>query len=84
MKGKYQDLVATSECKSCASDKFQDAVAQKKPRTVEQFEKVLDDCWWDSYYGGEVLSQDYIRNLYHSMPSRLDAVLKSKGQMTEY
>jgi hypothetical protein len=56
---------------------FQDAVVEKNPRTTEEFKKVIQDVWWE-------IPQDYIRNLYHSMPHRLAAVIANEGAMTKY
>ena len=30
------------------------------------------------------IESDYIRNLYHSIPDRLDNVIKMKGHLTKY
>ena len=54
---------------------FQDAVAAHEPKTLGEFEVLLDKVWWE-------IPQDHIRNLYHSMPTRLRTVLAADGQMT--
>ena len=56
---------------------FQDAVAKEDPKTTEQFRTLLDDAWWK-------IDQDVIRNLYHSMHSRLHHVIAAEGKMTKY
>ena len=56
---------------------FQDAVAKEDPKTTEQFRTLLDDAWWK-------IDQGVIRNLYHSMHSRLRHVIAAKGKMTKY
>ena len=56
---------------------FQDAVAAHEPKTLDEFEVLLDKVWWG-------IPQDHIRNLYHSMPTRLRTVLAADGQMTKY
>ena len=45
-----------------------------------EFKEVLTDIWWDE----ELIPQDYIRNLYHSMPNRLLKVIERGGKMTKY
>ena len=56
---------------------FQDAVAKEDPKTTEQFRTLLDDAWWK-------IDQNVIKNLYHSMHSRLRHVIAAKGKMTKY
>ena len=56
---------------------FQDAVATHEPKTLDEFEVLLDKVWWE-------IPQDHIRNLYHSMPTRLRTVLAADGLMTKY
>lgn len=48
-------------------DFFQDAVAERKPETVAEFEEVLQEFWCDA----SKILQEYIRNLYQLMPARL-------------
>ena len=56
---------------------FSDAVADRQPRTMEQFKKLLLKVWWD-------IDQNYIKNLYDSMGRRLDAVIAVNGKPTKY
>ena len=56
---------------------FQDAVADYGNIAMAEFEDVLSRVWWN-------IPQDYIRNLYHSMPHRLAAVIDREGKMTKY
>ena len=56
---------------------FSDAVARKDPKTTVAFKALLKKEWWD-------IDQNYIRNLYHSMPNRLRAVIAAEGRMTKY
>jgi len=50
---------------------------KEDPKTTEQFRTLLDDAWWK-------IDQGVIRNLYHSMHSRLRHVIAAKGKMTKY
>ena len=56
---------------------FHDAVAHADPKTTAEFRNLLHDKWWG-------IPQDYIRNLYHSMPNRLRLVIEGGGKMTKY
>jgi hypothetical protein len=56
---------------------FQNAVLEKDPKTVAEFEVVLKNSWW-------AISPDYIRNLYTSMTRRCNAVITAEGRMTKY
>ena len=57
-------------------------MAEKQPRTVEQFKTLLKKVWWDK----ALVPQDHnvIRNLYHSIPERLLEVVAGGGAMTRY
>ena len=59
---------------------FQNAVAEKQPKTVEQFKTLLTKVWWDKV----LVPQDHIRNLYHCIPERLVEVVAGGGAMTRY
>ena len=56
---------------------FQNAVVECDPKSFDEFKEVLVDTWWD-------ISQDYIRNLYHKMNKRCEAVINANGKMTKY
>ena len=57
-------------------------MAEKQPRTAEQFKTLLKKVWWDK----ALVPQDHnvIRNLYHSIPERLLEVVAGGGAMTRY
>ena len=57
---------------------FQNKVVDGDPKTFDEFKNILVDCWWQD------ISQEYIRNLYASMPRRIEAVLSADGKMTKY
>ena len=57
---------------------FQNKVVELDPKTFNEFRDCLVDCWWNG------ISQEYIRNLYRSMPRRINAMLEIDGRMTKY
>ena len=56
---------------------FQNAVVEKQPKNVAEFEKLLKKVWWD-------IPQDHIRNLCAYMGRRCEAVINAEGRMTKY
>ena len=56
---------------------FQNKVVEHSPDSFDNFKDLLVDVWWD-------ISQEYIQNLYASMPRRVAAVLACDGKMTKY
>ena len=57
---------------------FQNAVAKHQPKTTDQFRRLLTNVWWYE------ISQDYIRDLFDSMPRRVHAVIQREGKMSKY
>lgn len=55
---------------------FQNAVAFHRPKTTAEFKTVLEEVWWEKE---GPIRQDYVRNLFHSIPSRVREVIRLEG-----
>ena len=67
-----------SWCLGGAWSIFQNAVAKHQTKTTDQFRRLLANVWWYE------ISQDYIRDLFDSMPRRVHAVIQREGKMSKY
>lgn len=54
------------------------SVAARNPTSADDLVKKIKDVWVSE------ITQEYCRNLVHSMPRRIAAVLRSKGRHTKY
>lgn len=51
---------------------------KKLPANTDQLWEIMQEVWYSDHFN------DYVKNLYQSMPRRMDALLRSKGKWTKY
>ena len=57
------------------ADEFKDTAVPESP---DELWEIIQEVWYSDHFN------DYVKNLYQSMPRRMDALLRSEGKWTKY